>query len=165
MSKNTFFLPISIKIRRCKFFDVFELLLFIVPKGFFYLVIIKYFFLVNFASNKRMENFQFLDQNHGLTNLHKMPIFRLFWTRCFCCQERPSFFYLEYRRTLFLQILPKINRWNILNFWLKTWTNPFKKIPIFRPSTRCFKVQKGFLVHLKYRKTHFLLPILTGIKR
>ena len=73
----------------------------------------------------------FLNTNHGLTPLEKLP-FSTFSTVCFYSLER-RFFVLEYRKRHFPGLYclkKKVGKMAI--FGPKPWVNPFGKMSIFR---------------------------------
>ena len=85
-----------------------------------------------YCLKKKLENWPFLDQNHGLKPFGKNVNFSTFWTSCFYSLER-RFFILEYRKRHFLGLYwlkKKIGKMAI--FGQKPWVNPFGKMSIFR---------------------------------
>ena len=97
-------------------FRLFELVLFIVQKGVYSMQnIIKTFSWPLLPKRKKLKNRPFLDQNHGLTPLKKMSIFRLFELVLFKVQK--GFFSL--------QNIVKTFSWPILNKKKKLTNPPF----------------------------------------
>ena len=74
-------------LKNCQFFDFFVLLFMLAQKGVFsFQNIVRYIFLCYIADKKKMEKWQFLVQNHGLTPLEKCQFFDFlkflfFWPR------------------------------------------------------------------------------------
>ena len=99
-----------------------------------------------------MENWPFLDQNHGLTPLKKCQ-FSTFWTSCFYSLER-RFFVRKYRKRYFpwLNCLKK-NGWPFLdqNHGLTRLENV--KFSTFW--TFCFYSLERRFFELEYRKRYF----------
>ena len=87
-------------LEKSQFFNFFDFLILESKNTFFsFQNIIKHILLADFANNKKMENFQIFDQNHGVTPLEKCQ-FLDFLTFCFL-QFKKAFFFLEYCQTHF----------------------------------------------------------------
>ena len=79
-------------LEKSQFFNFFDFLILESKNTFFsFQNIIKHILLADFANNKKMENFQIFDQNHGVTPLEKCQ-FLDFLTFCF----------LQYKKAFFL---------------------------------------------------------------
>ena len=69
-------------------FRLFELVVFIAQSGvFFFQNILKHIFLAYIAQNKKLEKWPILGQNHVLTPLEKISLFRLFELFVFIAQK------------------------------------------------------------------------------
>ena len=80
--------PLPNPLEKISIFRLFKLLVFIAQKGVFsFQNIVKYIFLAYIAQNKRLEKWPILDQNHGLTPLEKISLFRLFDLFVFIAQK------------------------------------------------------------------------------
>ena len=113
---------------------------------------------------KKLEKWQFLDQNHGLTPLKKCQFFE-FLNFLFLSLER-RFFVVEYRKKHFpgLYFLKK-KSWKKAIFGPKPWANAFAKMPIFRLfELLVFKPRKAFFRFRISQKT-FSWPILPKKKK
>ena len=146
--------------KKMSIFRVFEpLFFFSLERRFFVLEYHKTHFSCLYCLKKKLEEWLFLDQNHGLTPLEKCE-FSTFRTSCFDSLER-RFFVLEYYKRHFpgLYCLKK-ESWKNGHFWSKPWVNPFGKMSIFRLFLPLFFFSLGcrFFV-LEYHKTHFLAYI------
>ena len=124
-------------------FRLFELFVFIAQKSLYsFQNIIKDYFLAYIGYKRKLEKWPFLDQNHGLTPLKKISIFRLFELLVFL--PRKAFFVLGYHRKHFpsLYYLKK-KSWKNGRFLTKT---PLKNCRCFdflnflflQPRTACF---------------------------
>ena len=108
-------------LEKSQFFNFFDFLILESKNTFFsFQNIIKHILLADFANNKKMENFQIFDQNHGVTPLEKCQ-FLDFLTFCFS-QYKKAFFFVSriLSNTFSFLILPKIKRWKNFKFFIKT---------------------------------------------
>ena len=125
-------------------FQLLELLVFIAQKCVFsFQNIVKDIFLVYIAKKKKLEKWQFLDKNHGLTPLKKSQFFD--FLNFLFLQPRKAFFVLDYRKRHFPYLYclkKKIGKMAI--FGTKPWVNPFGQMSIFRLYKLLFFIaQKG----------------------
>ena len=112
-----------------QFFDFLNFLFFFPQKGVFLVQnIIDYIFLVYIAKNKKVKQWPFLDQNHGLTPLAKCDSFYFLNFSFF--QPRKAFFRSRIsQNTFFRSIMGKKKSWKKGHFWTKTIGRPlWKKI-------------------------------------
>ena len=114
-------------------FRLFKLFVFIAQKGVFLCQnIVKDIFLACIDSKEKVEKWQFLDQNHGLTPLEKCQFFDFFLTSCFYTVER-RFFILKYRkrhfRGLYCLKKNKLKKWPFLD--QSHWLTPLEKCQFF----------------------------------
>ena len=135
-------------------FRLFELF-FIAQKGdFLFQKILEHIFLAYTAFKKKLEKWQFFDQEHGIT-LWKNVDFLTFSTFRFYNLER-CLLVLKYRKTHFpgLQCLKKkVGKMAI--FGPKAWVNPLEKCEFFDFLNLFFySLDRCYLV-LEYRKRHF----------
>ena len=116
-------------LEKSQFFNFFGFLILESKKTFFsFQNIIKHFLLADFANNKKMENFQIFDQNHGVTPLEKCQ-FLDFLTFCFLQYKKAFFLSRILSNTVSFLILPKIIRWKMFKFYIKTMDYPLWKNP------------------------------------
>ena len=84
-----------------------------------------------YCLKKKIENWPFLDQNHGLTPSENVN-FSTFSTFCFY-SPKSRFFVLEYRKSHFPGLYSRRKKsWKNGHFLTKTKSNPFGKMPVFR---------------------------------
>ena len=139
---------------------LFGLLVFIAQKGVFsFQNIIKDIFLAYITLKKKLEKWQFLDQNHELTPLEKCQFFD-FWNILFL-QPRKAFFRSRIsKRTFSWTILTKKKIGKMAIFGQKPWVNPFGKMSLFRLSEHLvFIAQKGVFSFQNIVKDIFLAYI------
>ena len=107
-----------------------------------------------YGLKKKLENWPFLDQNHGFTSLEKSRFFDC-WTFCFYRLER-LFFVLENRKRHFAGLYSLIKRRKNGHFWTKSMGSPLWKNIYFSTFwTSCFySLERRFFV-VKYRKRNF----------
>ena len=117
---------------KCQFFDFLNFS-FLQPRKVFFgsRIMLKIFSWPILPKNKQLEKWPFLDQNHGLPRLEKIPIFRLFEVcvfiaqkGVFCFQNIVKAFFLAY-----IALKKKIGKMAI--FGPKAWVNPLEKCQFF----------------------------------
>ena len=144
-------------------FRLFELLVFIAQKGFFFIQnIVKDIFLAYIALKQSWKNGHFWTQNHGLATFRKMSIFSLF--KFFFLKARRRFSVQEYRNRHFPSLYCVKEKWKNGHFLTQNHgLATFRKMSIFSLFKFFFlKARRRFSVQ-EYRNRHF--PSLYCVKK
>ena len=120
-------------LRKMSSFRLFELLIFVVQKGiFFILEYRKRYFPGLYCIRRNVGKISIFGPIPQVNPFGKMSIFRLFELLLFIAQKG-IFFILEYRKRHFLVYIAFNKRvGKMAIFEPKPWANPFRKMSIFR---------------------------------
>ena len=138
-------------------FQLFQLRVFIAQKAVFsFQNMVKDIFLAYIAFKKKLENWPFLDKNHGLTRLEKCQFFDFF--NFLFLQPRKEFFRSRIsQKTFAWPILPKkkkLKKWSFLD--QNHGSTPLEKCEFFDFFNFLFLQPRQFFFGLEYRKRHLI---------
>ena len=118
-------------VRKCKLFHSFKWHFYSLKRMFFHWSIIKQYIQAYFIGSYTWKKFQIFDQNRGLTPLGKCNLFD-FLKMTFLYSRKDDLSIKHYQTIYKAYSIEKLHMKEILNFWPKSWTNPFAKVQIFR---------------------------------